>query len=28
AHLEIPFKAAPCDDGRIDVSPMASGSRL
>jgi hypothetical protein len=28
AHLEIPFKAAPCDDGRLDVSPMAAGTRL
>ncbi|WP_424531223.1 DUF4232 domain-containing protein [Sphaerisporangium viridialbum] len=28
AHLEIPFKAAPCDDGRIDVSPMAAGTHL
>ncbi|MER6172870.1 DUF4232 domain-containing protein [Streptosporangium sp. NPDC001681] len=28
AHLEIPFKAAVCDDGRLDVTPMASGARL
>ncbi|MEV7969251.1 DUF4232 domain-containing protein [Sphaerisporangium sp. NPDC088356] len=28
AHLEIPFNAAPCDDGRIDVSPMAAGTHL
>ncbi|WP_248963405.1 DUF4232 domain-containing protein [Sphaerisporangium perillae] len=28
AHLEIPFTGAPCDDGRIDVSPMAAGARL
>ncbi|MEV4745701.1 DUF4232 domain-containing protein [Streptosporangium amethystogenes subsp. fukuiense] len=28
AHLEIPFKATVCDDGRLDVTPMASGARL
>ncbi|MFC4585298.1 DUF4232 domain-containing protein [Sphaerisporangium corydalis] len=27
-HLEIPFRAAPCDDGRIDLSPMAPGTRV
>ncbi|WP_214411787.1 DUF4232 domain-containing protein [Sphaerisporangium fuscum] len=27
-HLEIPFVAGPCDDGRIDVSPMAAGASL
>ncbi|RCG23975.1 DUF4232 domain-containing protein [Sphaerisporangium album] len=26
-HLEIPFRAAPCDDGRLDVSPLAAGRR-
>ncbi|MEV6980337.1 DUF4232 domain-containing protein [Sphaerisporangium sp. NPDC051017] len=26
AHLEIPFTAAPCDDGRLDVSPLAPGT--
>ncbi|MER7498860.1 DUF4232 domain-containing protein [Nonomuraea pusilla] len=25
-HLEIPFTAAPCDDGRIDVTPVAAGT--
>ncbi|MFI6453293.1 DUF4232 domain-containing protein [Streptosporangium amethystogenes] len=28
AHLEIPFRAVVCDDGRLDVTPMASGARL
>ncbi|MBP2705306.1 DUF4232 domain-containing protein [Microbispora sp. RL4-1S] len=28
AHLEIPFRAAPCDDGRIDVTPLAPGSHI
>ncbi|WP_051751897.1 DUF4232 domain-containing protein [Streptosporangium amethystogenes] len=28
AHLEIPFKAAVCDDGRLDATPLASGARL
>ncbi|MEW9534519.1 DUF4232 domain-containing protein [Microbispora sp. NPDC049125] len=28
AHLEIPFKAAVCGDGRIDVTPMAPGVSL
>ena len=28
AHLEIPFRAAPCDDGRITISPMAPGTRI
>lgn len=28
AHLEIPFRAAACDDGRLDVTPMAPGTRL
>lgn len=27
AHLEIPFTARPCDDGRIDVRPLAPGVR-
>ncbi|OUC90130.1 DUF4232 domain-containing protein [Streptosporangium minutum] len=28
AHLEIPFTAAVCDDGRLDITPMAPGTRL
>ncbi|MFF5212113.1 DUF4232 domain-containing protein [Streptosporangium sp. NPDC000396] len=28
AHLEIPFTATVCDDGRLDVTPMAAGARL
>ncbi|GAA0409543.1 hypothetical protein GCM10009530_72450 [Microbispora corallina] len=28
AHLEIPFTARPCDDGRIDVTPMAAGATI
>ncbi|GAB3150053.1 hypothetical protein GCM10027161_48700 [Microbispora hainanensis] len=28
AHLEVPFKATVCDDGRIDAWPMAPGAGL
>ncbi|MFI7030518.1 DUF4232 domain-containing protein [Microbispora rosea] len=28
AHLEVPFSATVCDDGRIDVRPMAPGAGL
>ncbi|MBO4271926.1 DUF4232 domain-containing protein [Microbispora triticiradicis] len=28
AHLEVPFAAAICDDGRIDARPMSPGSGL
>ncbi|MFB9678651.1 DUF4232 domain-containing protein [Streptosporangium vulgare] len=28
AHLEIPFRATVCGDGRLDVTPMAPGTRL
>ncbi|MEU8178951.1 DUF4232 domain-containing protein [Microbispora hainanensis] len=28
AHLEVPFKATVCDDGRIDARPMAPGASL
>ncbi|MGV9771314.1 DUF4232 domain-containing protein [Streptosporangium sp. NPDC003464] len=28
AHLEIPFTARVCDDGRLDITPMAPGTRL
>ncbi|MER5319459.1 DUF4232 domain-containing protein [Streptosporangium roseum] len=28
AHLEIPFTATVCDDGRLDITPMAPGTRL
>jgi len=28
AHLEVPFKATVCDDGRIDARPMAPGTSL
>ncbi|MEU1732037.1 DUF4232 domain-containing protein [Streptosporangium sp. NPDC020145] len=28
AHLEIPFAGVVCGDGRLDVTPMVSGSRL
>ncbi|MEZ0076819.1 DUF4232 domain-containing protein [Planotetraspora sp. GP83] len=28
AHLEIPFTAMVCDHGRLDVTPMAPGTRL
>ncbi|MET8386019.1 DUF4232 domain-containing protein [Streptosporangium canum] len=28
AHLEIPFTAAVCDDGRLGITPMAPGTRL
>ncbi|MEV7011610.1 DUF4232 domain-containing protein [Streptosporangium sp. NPDC051022] len=28
AHLEIPFTATVCGDGRLDVTPMAAGTRL
>jgi hypothetical protein len=27
AHLEIPFTARVCDDGRIDVRPLAPGTQ-
>ncbi|WP_182909899.1 DUF4232 domain-containing protein [Microbispora sp. H13382] len=28
AHLEVPFSATVCDDGRIDARPMAPGASL
>lgn len=28
AHLEVPFSATVCDDGRIDARPMAPGAGL
>ncbi|WP_433256184.1 DUF4232 domain-containing protein [Streptosporangium sp. CA-135522] len=28
AHLEIPFTARACDDGRLDIAPMAAGTHL
>ncbi|GIH66167.1 DUF4232 domain-containing protein [Microbispora siamensis] len=28
AHLEVPFSATVCDDGRIDATPMAPGASL
>ncbi|GGO31777.1 DUF4232 domain-containing protein [Microbispora bryophytorum] len=28
AHLEVPFPATVCDDGRIDARPMAPGASL
>ncbi|MEU6414503.1 DUF4232 domain-containing protein [Microbispora sp. NPDC046933] len=28
AHLEVPFAATVCDDGRIDTRPMAPGASL
>lgn len=28
AHLEVPFSATVCDDGRIDARPMAPGATL
>ncbi|GAB3888963.1 hypothetical protein GCM10027612_30440 [Microbispora bryophytorum subsp. camponoti] len=28
AHLEVPFTATVCDDGRIDARPMAPGASL
>ncbi len=28
AHLEIPFAATVCGDGRLDITPMAPGTRL
>ncbi|GAA5066977.1 hypothetical protein HNP84_001045 [Thermocatellispora tengchongensis] len=28
AHLEIPFTTVICDDGRLDIRPMAPGARL
>jgi hypothetical protein len=28
AHLEVPFRATACGDGRIDVTPMAPGAGL
>lgn len=28
AHLEIPFRTTVCGDGRLDVTPMAPGTRL
>ncbi|WP_271222936.1 DUF4232 domain-containing protein [Streptosporangium carneum] len=28
AHLEIPFTAVVCGDGRLDITPMAAGARL
>jgi hypothetical protein len=28
AHLEVPFTATVCDDGRIDARPMAPGASI
>ncbi|AWS44012.1 DUF4232 domain-containing protein [Streptosporangium sp. 'caverna'] len=28
AHLEIPFTSVICDDGRLDITPMAAGTHL
>ncbi|GAA4236797.1 hypothetical protein GCM10023075_60410 [Streptosporangium album] len=28
AHLEIPFTATVCDDGRLDLTPLSPGTRL